>query len=68
MKTLVLLEGGYTQLVLTPENPFEKDWIKALRGKKYTSRQYVGHYHCQGGWTREGETMDSLMFIFEEEK
>ncbi len=64
MKTIVLLENGLTQLVLTPENDFEKKWVASLRDKKVKATQYIGIYHCQGGWVREQDEKDSLMFVF----
>ena len=67
METIVILQNGYTQLILTPENEFEKHWVRDIETLKYSFKKYVGHYHCQGGWIREGEGEDSLMFVFEKE-
>ena len=68
MNTTILLKNDYIQLILTPENKFEKQWIKNVGEQKISFKQYIGMYHCQGGWEREGDDKDSLMFVFEKEE
>ena len=55
MKTVVYIEDGVVQLVLTPENEFEKNAFKAFKPVNgvINASFYEGEfYDCQGGWSR----------------
>jgi hypothetical protein len=54
MKTVVLIEDGRLQLVLTPETKHEKGALKLIEDRKPQVRILAGEYYaCAGGWTRE---------------
>lgn len=54
MKTAIYIEDGIVQLVLTPENKFEKDAVSSFsKGKVAASIFEGGFYDCRGGWTRQ---------------
>lgn len=54
MKTAIYIEGGVTQLVLTPENEFEKNVLGSFADKKLTTNIFQGtFYDCRGGWARQ---------------
>lgn len=56
MKTAVYIEDGVVQLVLTPENDFEKNALRSFEDKPLDTRIFVGaFYDCRGGWTRQTE-------------
>ena len=64
MKTVVYIEDGLMQLILTPENKFEKDCVSSITSKDYECDIYHGDFYaCQGGWTRQrGDgTVNSLI-------
>lgn len=53
MKTAVYIEDGVVQLVLTPENEFEKNVVKSFENKStVTEVKAGGFYDCHGGWAR----------------
>lgn len=53
MKTAVYIEEGMMQLVLTPDNQWEKDVIAAFSEKPTEVQFFKGRFYaCQGGWTR----------------
>jgi hypothetical protein len=66
MKTSIWVENGLTQLVLTPENEWEKSVINAVEeaGDK-VSIMRGGFYECRGGWTRQSTTNDSLILVID---
>ena len=54
MKTAIYIEDGIMQLVLTPENDFEKDALSSFNDKETTSEIFSGSfYDCRGGWIRQ---------------
>lgn len=62
MKTAIYIEDGVVQLVLTPENEFERNALKSIQDKPTdTSIKAGSFYHCQGGWTRHGPDDQSLI-------
>lgn len=70
MRSALYLENGYTQVVLTPENDFEKAALRAIETSVNELSVKRGEfYHCQGGWAREAywsgsrASYDSLMLI-----
>jgi hypothetical protein len=83
MKTAIYIEDGVVQLILTPENAFEKNALKSFYEKPLDVKMFEGtFYDCNGGWSRHQETFrhttcgpfgekrvpDSLMFRIEEAK
>lgn len=57
MKTAIYIEDGVVQLVLTPENSFEKNALASFEKKSLAVNIKVGtFYDCAGGWTRHQET------------
>ena len=66
MKTAIYIEDGVTQLVLTPENEWERSAtnnIQSEPGQVIITRG--GFYHCQGGWNRQNGNEDSLILRVE---
>ncbi len=62
MKTMILIDNGVTQLVLTPENEWETNALKCLSTANQTLETKWGcFYECQGGFMREGTRDDSLI-------
>jgi len=54
MKTAIYIEDGVTQLVITPENDWEKSAIKTLGKAGIEAEVYEGSfYNCQGGYVRQ---------------
>lgn len=54
MKTVILIEDGRLQLVLTPETEHEKSALKMIEDKSASLNIVTGEYYaCAGGWTRE---------------
>lgn len=81
MKATLLTKENRQQIVLHPENEFEKDIIKLFVSKttfpqpKNDPQQetpvkiYLGEfYDCQGGWTRESKSEESLIIVFDKKK
>lgn len=53
MKTAIYIEDGVVQLVLTPENTFEKNALASFQNYELTVQIFDGQfYDCRGGWTR----------------
>lgn len=53
MKTAIYIENGIVQLVLTPENDFEKNALGSFKHKPLDATiEMGGFYHCAGGWVR----------------
>jgi hypothetical protein len=54
MKTAIYIEDGVVQLVLTPENSFEKGAIKPFKDECLSAQIFSGtFYDCRGGWIRQ---------------
>lgn len=63
MKVAIYIEDGVTQLVLTPQNEWEKDVTKKVaEGHQQVSIRRGEFYECQGGWYRHGTCENSLIF------
>lgn len=60
MKTAIYIEDGVTQLVLTPENEWEKSVVAKITGNETTILR-GSFYKCQGGWNRQGGDDESLI-------
>ena len=68
MRSALFLEDGYTQVVLTPENDFDKAALAAIETAGGALSIKRGEfYHCRGGWLREAywgpARPESLMLI-----
>lgn len=62
MKTAIYIEDGVTQLVLTPDNDFEKDVVSKIEsGDSQVAIYRGGFYYCKGGWNRHSGGQESLM-------
>jgi hypothetical protein len=54
MKTAIYIEDGTVQLVITPENEFEKNALSTLQEKPLEAKIFSGaFYDCRGGWVRQ---------------
>jgi hypothetical protein len=57
MKTVILIEDGALQLVLTPETEHERAALKTIEGRRADASLMTGQYYaCAGGWTRQSHT------------
>jgi hypothetical protein len=66
MKTAIYIKNGLTQLVLTPEDEFEKGIVENIDKGKHDVAIYTGSfYQCRGGWVREGADDESLIIVME---
>lgn len=64
MKTAIYIEDGVVQLVLTPEDDFEKSILGSLEGKSTVTEVMTGgFYNCRGGWTRHSEHDNRSLII-----
>lgn len=63
MKTAIYIEDGAVQLVLTPENDFERQTVGSIADKTTTLQVFHGmFYDCRGGWTRQREVTPGAVF------
>jgi hypothetical protein len=59
MKTAIFIEDGVVQLVITPENEFEKNALKSFEAKPTETKIFHGSfYDCRGGWVRQKRYYD----------
>jgi hypothetical protein len=64
MKTAIYIESGLTQIVLTPETPWETNVVSKLGLNTAEVKLHAGQFYaCQGGWTRHGDTQDPSLII-----
>jgi hypothetical protein len=62
MKTAIYIENGNTQLVLTPENDWEKQVIRCIEdGAQSVEIHRASFYECRVGYYRQGTGDDSLI-------
>lgn len=62
MKTAIYIEDGITQLVLTPENDWEKQVISCIEDGSESVRILRGSfYECRGNFIRQGTGDESLI-------
>ena len=62
MKTAIYIEDGKSQLVLTPEDQFEKAIVdKIEKGRRECFIRTGSFYECRGGWVKHGAEETSLM-------
>lgn len=61
MKTVILIEDGAVQLVITPESDFEKNAVKSFYSKPTSTKIFNGaFYSCAGGWTRQSRSYGAI--------
>lgn len=59
MKTAIYIEDGTVQLVITPENAFEKNALTHFNTGQLTAKIFNGSfYDCRGGWVRQTALKD----------
>jgi len=75
MKTAIYIEDGIVQLVLTPQNKWEKDAMKSFKGELSVQTFTGSFYDCRGGWIRqdaispwEKNDDESIMIRIDEKK
>lgn len=75
MKTAIFIKETRQQIVLTPENKWEKNICKTLSEKSKNVSMYFAQFNdVQGGWTMfensgyRGEDEDSLMIVLDDNK
>lgn len=61
MKTAIYSQDGVTQIVLTPENEWEKLVVEGIETGDTLSVTRGSFYECRGRWVREGNTEESLI-------
>ena len=55
MKTAIYIQDGDVQLVLTPENEWEKNAMNSFGDQMEVSVMRGQFYECKGGWNRFGD-------------
>lgn len=61
MKTAIYIKDGVHQIVLTPENDWEKGAIVGINDDFAFHVRRGQFYECAGGWIREGTQYNSLI-------
>lgn len=68
MKTAVYIDDGRTQVVLTPENDFEKNIVWNIERHKASIEVHRGNFYgCLGGYTR-WSTEEPFVPIYDQSK
>jgi hypothetical protein len=66
VKTAIYIEDGVVQLVLTPQNEFEKNALMSLENQALKATIMAGSfYKCRGGWNRQSSDDHSLILRHE---
>ncbi len=69
MKSAIYIEDGVVQLVLTPQNDFEKNALGSFEDKDLSLEIHRGaFYYCQGGWHRQGGDAEERSLILRAEE
>lgn len=56
MKTAIYIEDGVMQLVLTPEDNFERECLAKYEDEAISAKIMLGSfYDCRGGWIRQAQ-------------
>lgn len=64
MKIALYIEDGLEQIILTPENPIERDLLGKLSDTDRTLSIKQGQFaECVGGWMRQGIGVPSTMIV-----
>ena len=53
MKTAIYIEDGDVQLVITPQNDWERNALKSFGDNMSVSVMRGEFYECSGGWHRQ---------------
>lgn len=54
MRTAIYIEDGTIQLVLTPDNEWEKKALRSFENVSFKAQIFGGSfYDCRGGWIRQ---------------
>jgi len=62
MKTTLLIQDGYVQIVLTPENSWEKEVVEKFTDNASTAQIQTGSfYKTQIGYTKHGQGDESMI-------
>jgi hypothetical protein len=56
LKTAIYIEDGDVQLVLTPENEWEKNSLNSFGDEMSVTVMRGQFYTCQGGWHRHSNS------------
>ena len=67
MKLALLIKPGFKQFILTPETEEEKSIFQMVPMDKYIPflvKRGSFYANCRGGWHREFQDDDSIMFVF----
>jgi predicted DNA-binding protein with PD1-like motif len=69
MKTAIYIENGRTQIILTPEDDFEKNIINSVKEKQVEIASFTGTFsECIGGFIRQYNNKQSLMLLLKEKE
>lgn len=61
MRTAIYIEDGVIQLVLTPDNEWEKKALASFSENPVKAQIFDGtFYDCRGGWTRQSTHYHSM--------
>ena len=64
MKTAIYIEDGVVQLVITPENKFEKNALSTFQDKPLDAKIFAGaFYDARGGWVSQTAYNDNHQFF-----
>lgn len=64
MKTAIYIEQGITQLVLTPDNEWEKKIVESIStGSQAVEIKRGSFYQCRGNWVRFDERQEDESLI-----
>jgi hypothetical protein len=69
VRSAIYIEQGVTQVVLTPENEWERNALRMVYGamRAGSASAYEGEfYYCQGGWNRwspHESTLDRSLIV-----
>ena len=63
MKIAYYIEEGAEQLVLTPENDYERQMLSVLDDPAKIEIYKGSFYTCYGGWKRQGEDDESRIIV-----
>lgn len=67
MKIAYYVEEGTEQLVLTPENDYEKQMLSVLDDPAKIEIHKGSFYTCMGGWVRQGSDAVSRIIVMKKE-
>lgn len=64
MRTAIYIEDGVVQLVLTPENDFERSTLRGFAANPLQCAVREGtFYECRGGFYRHSSSNQSLILV-----